>query len=697
LDGSLEKWRTLARESFLVAGDLPVEQLAELAAREGRRPRPVYQTHKWFARRFGSAFRALLVASGINRDEDFWAAYLNGVDLTGLTVVDPFVGGGTAITEAQRLGATCKASDVDPVAVSVTRFQSRLSNVPDLEDALRQLKKSVGSKLSTFHETENERGRRHIVLHHFWVQTIDCRGCGRSFDVQPHYQLAHDPVMRRQWAACAHCDEVTETCIDQKCLDCSHCGERTVIAAGTTAYGTVQCAICGTKERLIDVSARTGRPPRFRLFALEYLREPPGRRPIPTSSRAFKKADEFDIDRYVAASKKLREEVDGKSLFGRLPRRRIPDHGRTDDRLIGYGYEQYTDLFGDRQLLHLALLADGIQTFEGATREALAIAFSDHLKTNCMLTTYAFGWRRLAPLFSIRAYRHVSRPVELNPWLDGTGRGTFPNAVRRIERAKRWLEAPKESMPGGGFNIPAAAELPPLRPVETWVCSAERLTHLTDRSVDLFVTDPPYFDNIAYSELSDFFLPWHAFLGLAHSVEAGFPRARLEADRNDEASAARFREKLALCFGEIARKLRPKGRLVFTYQHMTDQGWLALAGALAAADLHVIRVFPLLGDTDAGPHKHKDSIRWDAVIVAEPGPSLAQGETRLSVAARAWAEQVARCWISRLENSCNAIFRDADKVNLRRACYAAAVSHETNSARRVWNLAEVLREEVCGR
>jgi hypothetical protein len=52
------------------------------------------------------------------------------------------------------------------------------------------------------------------------------------------------------------------------------------------------------------------------------------------------------------------------------------------------------------------------------------IAFSDHLTTSCMMTNYAFGWRRLAPLFSIRAFRHVPRPIELNPRLDGTGRGT---------------------------------------------------------------------------------------------------------------------------------------------------------------------------------------------------------------------------------------------------------------------------------
>jgi hypothetical protein len=81
----------------------------------------------------------------------------------------------------------------------------------------------------------------------------------------------------------------------------------------------------------------------------------------------------------------------------------------------------------------------------------LALAFSDHLTTNCMQTHYAFGWRRLAPLFSIRAYRHVTRPVEINPWLDGTGRGTFPNTVRQVQRAIEFARNPTVARLDGGF------------------------------------------------------------------------------------------------------------------------------------------------------------------------------------------------------------------------------------------------------
>ena len=78
-------------------------------------------------------------------------------------------------------------------------------------------------------------------------------------------------------------------------------------------------------------------------------------------------------------------------------------------------------------------------------RRALAMAFSDHLTTNCMMTAYAGSWRRLTPLFSIRAFRHIPRPVELNPWCDGTGRGTYPNAVRKLMRAAEFARLPKRA------------------------------------------------------------------------------------------------------------------------------------------------------------------------------------------------------------------------------------------------------------
>src|SRR5687768_9229477 len=92
-------------QTLLDLGRLPVEGLATLGEREGWRPRPIYQAHRWFARRFGSAFRALLVAAQLHESEDFWDAYYKGVDYRNKVVLDPFVGGGTSVVEGLRLGA----------------------------------------------------------------------------------------------------------------------------------------------------------------------------------------------------------------------------------------------------------------------------------------------------------------------------------------------------------------------------------------------------------------------------------------------------------------------------------------------------------------------------------------------------------------------------------------------------------------
>src|SRR3954447_12327202 len=130
----------------------------------------------------------------------------------------------------------------------------------------------------------------------------------------------------------------------------------------------------------------------------------------------------------------------------------IPRENRFDDRLLRYGYTAYRQLFNARQSLHLGLLARALDRIGGPSGEALRIAFSDHLSTNNVLCAYAGGWRRLAPLFSIRAYRHIARPVELNPWLIRNGRGTFPNAVRSVIRAARWLKEEREPTVDGGMR-----------------------------------------------------------------------------------------------------------------------------------------------------------------------------------------------------------------------------------------------------
>ncbi|MDH5672985.1 MAG: hypothetical protein OEZ06_12595 [Myxococcales bacterium] len=107
------------------------------------------------------------------------------------------------------------------------------------------------------------------------------------------------------------------------------------------------------------------------------------------------------------AGEALRQEL--KADPGFPPSHAIEKKHRSDTRLTDYGDRQWSQLFNDRQLLHPGHLARELKTLPDDQRRAIGLTFSNHLTTNCMLTSYAAGWRRLTPLFSIRAFRHVPR------------------------------------------------------------------------------------------------------------------------------------------------------------------------------------------------------------------------------------------------------------------------------------------------
>lgn len=665
----LQDSRSSLSTSLLDTGLLPVERIAELGHREGRRPVPIYHAHRWFARRFSSAFRSILIASRIHSTEEFWGAYYNGVDLQGTTVLDPFVGGGTSVVEAARLGASPIGVDIDPVACAISRFELKANAVGDLLEDLRALRADLYGKMGRYYETVSPNGERRRILHAFWVQCVSCGECGSEVEAHPHYQLAHDAASEVQWCFCRDCHHVVQLPKDQKSFTCGQCRARTQIQAGTVNRGQLTCPDCRAAEQLIDASHRLGRPT-WQLFALETIPLDDERSRIAMTEREFQAATAFDRKRVKAAQRALAGRKHKGGWQG-IPHRQIPRKGRSDNRLIHYGYDSYDELFNPRQLLHLSLLAEGIQQSEGSSRDALALAFSDHLATNCMMTYYAFGWRRLAPLFSIRAYRHVCRPVEINPWLQGTGRGTFPNAVRQVQKAVEFARKPTVAHLNGGFVD--SGSLDPIKSQTRRIINGDStdLKTVPDQSVDMILTDPPYFDNIAYSELSDFYLPWLQMFGLAPKSKSTKLPPNLAARSRGPHGFEVFRSGLGACFSEMRRVLRDGGRLVFSFQHRTPRGWDALAHALGVGGWRPIQVFPMLGNSSAGPHHHDGTITWDAVVVCRKGRIRSGnrfvGEQGIDATHNHCAQ-----WIARLRDVEKAPFREPDQTNLLRATLVAA-------------------------
>lgn len=623
--------------TLLESGNIPIKQIADLALREGQSATPLYRVHRWFARRVGSQFRSILTALALppEKAEDFWDTYLGKTSIQGAVVLDPFIGGGTSLVESMRCNARVIGFDIDPVATFITRFELAASRMDTHYPEIDQVCEEIARHIRPLHQTKVD-GVEYDVLHHFWVQIKQCSNCQSDVELHPHFQLAYSKDKGLQWVFCKDCHAVHELPIKRKVLHCS-CGTRSIIASGTHSNGIMTCPTCKHAQKIAASDLDSAERPYWKLFAQEYL--------VGTGkncTRHFKQIVDADQALYDQATRKLR--MIGNGLL--IPTRSIPREGRSDGRPLIHGIRHYSDFFNDRQKFHLHLLGSAINRVENdEARRCLELAFSEHLTTNCMYTAYAFGYRRTSPMFSIHSYRHITRPVELNPWLDGVGRGTFINTVRKISKAIVFAKAPEELHPEGtriayednfvhkqaclgtvkdvlNGNATAAIETQ----------SSEELHLLPDGSVDLVLTDPPYFDNLSYSELSDFYLAWHQALGIAlppydDNITSAPILENLAITRRSDEAIKEYQERLQQIFMECNRVLKPDGICVFTYHHKLASAWDALGTALLHSGLSVTKVLPMRGEGQGGLHTYDGTIKWDAVLVCRKKQDIIKGNS----------------------------------------------------------------------
>jgi putative DNA methylase len=248
--------------------------------------------------------------------------------------------------------------------------------------------------------------------------------------------------------------------------------------------------------------------------------------------------------------------------------------------------------------------------------------------------------------------------------------------VRSVVRASRALKSPTEPTPIG--PVKAVVDAPPGK-ANIRCGDARDLHHVPDRSIDLVLTDPPYFDYISYSELGHFFAPWLARFGLISSAKSKtLPRAQLASKARSLEAESRFTKKLAEAFCEIRRVCKPASRVVFTYQNLDGRGWNAIAKALAATGIHPVQTFPLYGDSSTSLHKHENSISWDCVMVCRLGPQV-EKNFAVSAESRDHGMEAAQRWERKLSASGFAL-TEGDKKNIANAAAIIAEFHTRSKA-----------------
>lgn len=590
-----------------------VSLIAEMALREKQiqqHYRPIIAVHKWFARRPGTLFRGLILAEfGDDRLEE---AYFHANDFPGLQVLDPFMGGGTPLIEANRVGCDVLGFDINPMSAWIVREEIEYLDVPAYEKAAQALVNALRAEIDQYYRTSCPLyGDTDVPVKSFlWVKVLDCEACGEQFDLFPGYLLAENKRHPKNVLVCPSCGDLNEVEDRKNPGDCATCGTA-LHQAGPARRGRCACSHCGHSNAYPRKDSGT---PRHRMFAMEYYNP---KRKAGHKGRFFKKPDVDDIERVEASTKR----------WEHLTPSFVPDQqilsGDETNRLLRWGYTRYCDMFIARQLLGLELSCRLISAVEDERiRNALATNLSDLLRYQNMLCRYDTMALKSLDIFSIHGF-----PVGLvqcesnllgitNSAGSNVGSGGWSNIITKYAKAKRYCSAPFEVRRNGSRNvqIPIKGEwigekLDGSRCRNVTIrCASATEIELAPQSIDAVFTDPPYFGNVQYGELMDFCYVW--LRRLVGSKAEGFDNAstrspdELTGNVTEGRGLDHFTEGLSDVYSRISRALKPGAPLAFTYHHNKLAAYYAIGVAILDAGLTCSASLPCPAEMSGSIHIH---------------------------------------------------------------------------------------------
>jgi putative DNA methylase len=601
--------------------EFPFEFLSHLGERESWRKeihRPVYHVHKWWAKRLGSVFRGILLGSVLGPGAALGKEFYRTHSFENVTVLDPFMGSGTTVGEAHKLGFTALGRDINPVAVDAVRVALGPMDRAKIERAFEELSGGVGDKIRALYRTTDSHGLPCDVLYWFWVMQAGCPGCRRPVDLFPSYVMAQNAYPSRKpevQIVCPSCGAIFRGTYGQRTSVCAGCAHRFDPRTGTAKGPTATCRHCDQRFRIREAVAASDRRPAFRLYGKLVLARSGG--------KDYLRAGAEDLSAYEECSRRLDQEARCGTVL--LPTLTLED-GYNTRQAMGYNFCRWRDFFNDRQLLALGWLRAAIASLsDPPSREALLTLFSGVLEFNNLFASYkGEGTGAVRHMFAHHILKPERTPIEANVWGTPKSSGSFSNLFRgRLLRAIEYRAAPTE-VNGRGRAKGVVSSPPFTGKVRPWPvggvmppraiylsCGDSSDTGLPENSIDLVVTDPPFFDNVHYSELADFFYSWRHLRG---EEEGHSTRNAAEVQDSD---ADRFAAKLQGVLRECRRVLKKDGLLVFTYHHSRDDGWRALISAALGAGFVVVNSHPVKSEMSVAAPKSqaKEPIQLDIILV----------------------------------------------------------------------------------
>jgi len=520
-------------------------------------------------------------------------------------VLDPFAGGGAIPLEALRLGCETYAGEYNPVATLILKCtleypqkygkpksqgkdwnflkdSAKNSLVEDVKKwgnwVLEEAKKEIGR----FYPNEKDGS---IPVGYIWARTIPCKNPSCRAEI---------PLMRQFWLAKKDNKKVAlKPFVKRGRIEFEIVGQSNEFpknfdpSKGTVSRAVARCLVCGStveanKTRKLFQEGKAGQ----RMIAV-VLHHPK------RQGKTYRLATEKDLEIFKQAEKYLEEKRDKLMEewgIDPVPDELLPPKETLGFRVQRYGILKWGDLFNSRQKLALITFVEKVRLvykkmIEEGYDEEYAKAVVGYLGLGVdRLATHLNSlvrWRSDAISFE-RSFDRQALPMvwdygEVNPFSDSRG---------------HWdLEPMLETIEHNSDNLTPAA---------ITQFSATFLPY-PDNYFDAVFTDPPYYDNVPYSYLSDFFYVW-----LKRTIGDLYPDlfstpltpkskeiVAYTNERSWKEAKEYFERNLRKSFQEIYRVLKPGGIATIVYTHKSTSGWEALINSLLDSGLVVKASWPI--------------------------------------------------------------------------------------------------------
>lgn len=607
-DGSLIKWENKNNPRILRIA----RELIWVAYNSEKQPELGYESHH---KNFSDAFDS--ITKGENLLYNTVDRHLSSAEIDDLehslqdaidnfqsqmpSVFDPFAGGGAIPLEAARLGCRSYGNDINPVAhiiekgsaefpqkfgkpisYSSEEFERTYGNegvklhaelggikkhfgyyeIPnrlafDVEYYAKKILAATEAEVGFLYPTDKS-GNKPIA--YYWARTAKCSNpsCGVEVPMLKSFNLATTSSAQVSLKPIIGKNTIEFTIQNRKNSD-----------KGWNNRGVITCPCChaitsiekikeqanngGLKERLLAIISENN-------VGKNYL--------IPTQSEESIICQKLgDIDRPIG---KMHRNSGGGDTFS-------------------WGYTQWGDLFSDRQIYVLNRFVD---QFKKVTSELSSTEYGKALKTilalwldRVILLNTSFGrWSpnvaAIVHLFGRQAIAMAADYPESNPFCSSSGSG-----LNQLDWVKRYIES-ESSTPFTASFLNAS--------------SGEK-SQFNSKEITSVVTDPPYYDAIAYADISDFFYIWlKKTIGDDYVLNFSTPQTpkseectalKHHHDGDEQKAKKHFESKLTQIFDAI--EMQTSDIVSIMFAHQSTEAWSTLCNSILAARMNITGSWPI--------------------------------------------------------------------------------------------------------